>query len=168
VVTISDSGPLIRFAEVDQFDLLRQVFSELIIPPAVYDEVVRQSLDLPGAREVAEAPWIRQQVPTVQSESRWFPPALGRREVEVLRLTLELPDVTVALLDDLPARRHAGRIGVPFMGSAGVLILAKQLELISQVAPILNMMRSSRLRISDDAVREVLDAANELLDDSHP
>jgi predicted nucleic acid-binding protein len=40
IAVISDSSPLNYLALLDDFDLLHQVFGTLIIPPAVYCEVV--------------------------------------------------------------------------------------------------------------------------------
>jgi predicted nucleic acid-binding protein len=37
---VADSGPIIVFARIGRLDLLRQVVGELIIPDAVYEELV--------------------------------------------------------------------------------------------------------------------------------
>ena len=59
MTVVSSSGPLIAFAVIGQFDLLRQVYGSLSIPQAVYDEVVVQGAGQPGAAEVQGANWIR-------------------------------------------------------------------------------------------------------------
>lgn len=39
---ISNSSPIIDLAKIDQMDLLRDFFGELLIPEAVYDECMTQ------------------------------------------------------------------------------------------------------------------------------
>lgn len=37
---VSNAGPLIALAQIDQFDLLQLLYGEIVIPPAVHKEVV--------------------------------------------------------------------------------------------------------------------------------
>jgi predicted nucleic acid-binding protein len=61
---VADSGPIIVFARIGRLDLLRQVVGELIIPDAVYEELVGSGTERPGAAEVAHGDRIRRR--TVQ------------------------------------------------------------------------------------------------------
>ncbi len=58
-VVVSDSSPLIHLSQIGHLNLLRELFSEVLIPPAVYREVVLEGRGRPGSREVKEASWIR-------------------------------------------------------------------------------------------------------------
>ncbi|MGA1839023.1 MAG: DUF3368 domain-containing protein [bacterium] len=40
-IFISDSGPIISFSRAGYLDLLQQVINELLIPEAVYREIIR-------------------------------------------------------------------------------------------------------------------------------
>jgi len=53
MAAISDSSSPILFSRTQRLDLLRQVFTEIIIPPAVRDDVLAASAKLPGAESVA-------------------------------------------------------------------------------------------------------------------
>jgi len=55
---ISNSGPLITLATIGKLDLAKLLFERILIPQAVYDEVVVCGEGEPGSREVAEAEWI--------------------------------------------------------------------------------------------------------------
>jgi uncharacterized protein len=67
---VADSSFLIAFATIDALPLLPRMFSEVLIPEAVYREVVTESVGLPGSKEVASADWIkRRSVEDQQSES---------------------------------------------------------------------------------------------------
>ena len=63
---VSNSGPLIALATVSKLHLLKDLFGQIYIPPAVYDEVVVYGEGKPGARETGAAEWIK----TVQVEDR--------------------------------------------------------------------------------------------------
>jgi uncharacterized protein len=56
---VSDAGPIIAFARIGRLSLLREVTDSLLIPDAVYDEIVLKKGGMPGAAEVAQAAWIQ-------------------------------------------------------------------------------------------------------------
>lgn len=56
---VSNSSPLIHLSQIGRLSLLREFFGELLIPPAVYREVVVEGRGRPGSREVREASWIK-------------------------------------------------------------------------------------------------------------
>lgn len=58
---VADAGPIISFARIGRLDLLRKIVVELIIPPAVYKELVVKGKSLAGAEEIAGASWIKRQ-----------------------------------------------------------------------------------------------------------
>ncbi len=53
MIAVSNSTPLIALSKIGRLDLLRNYFDEVLIPEEVYDEVVRRSGNLAGAREEA-------------------------------------------------------------------------------------------------------------------
>lgn len=56
---VCNASPLINLARIGQLDLLRQLYTELSIPRAVWDEVVEQGAGQPGAEQVKTASWIK-------------------------------------------------------------------------------------------------------------
>jgi predicted nucleic acid-binding protein len=51
---VADSGPVIAFARLGRLDLLHQVVGTLVIPHAVYEELVGRGTTRPGAAEVRQ------------------------------------------------------------------------------------------------------------------
>ncbi len=58
---VSNSSPLITLARIGRLDILRQLYSEIVIPEAVWHEVVVEGDEQPGAEAVRSASWIVQQ-----------------------------------------------------------------------------------------------------------
>jgi predicted nucleic acid-binding protein len=54
MIIVADSGPIISFARAGRLDLLKQVTTELIIPDAVFEEIVVSGGDRAGAEEVKQ------------------------------------------------------------------------------------------------------------------
>ena len=55
---ISDSSPLICFIKINRLDILQQLFSEVIVPPIVYDEIQKIKPLGFNINEFLEAKWI--------------------------------------------------------------------------------------------------------------
>lgn len=156
---VSNSSPLILLARVGRLGLLREVFNEVLVPDAVWHEVVAQGAGRSGEVAVAGTPWIQR-----QSVLEKAPPmhALGAGEADAIALALNLG--LPLLLDDRDARRVARARGLLVYGSGGVLILARDAGLLSLVRPVLDDLRAAGLYLSDGAYREILRAAGERVD----
>ena len=48
-IIVSNSTPLINFATINQLDLLKQLFGQIFIPQAVWDELVIKRADYASA-----------------------------------------------------------------------------------------------------------------------
>lgn len=59
MIVVANSTPLIALSKVGKFNLLKDIFGEIVIPQGVYDEVVVQGAGRPGAGKVRKAAWIR-------------------------------------------------------------------------------------------------------------
>lgn len=55
MIAVSNAGPLIACAKIGKFDLLRDLFAHLMIPPAVYEEIVIKGAGRIGSDEVQHA-----------------------------------------------------------------------------------------------------------------
>ena len=158
---VSNSGPLIALATIGKFDLLKNLFGQIYIPQAVYDEVVVYGEGEPGAKETKEAEWIE----TLQVEDRLAVNLLREEmdagESEAIVLAQEL-DAAYVLIDEAVARRKARLIGLRMTGTLGILLMAKEVGLIPAVRPVLDELRRTEFRISSKVYREILAKAGEV------
>jgi uncharacterized protein len=142
---VSDSGPFINLATVNQFDLLQRYFQSVVTIHEVYEEVVTQGRGLPGSQELAaarEAGFVRLieiQRPQLVTESRQSAPAeVSDIDIQVLVLAIEqqLP----LLSDDEPLRTLAKTRGTTVSGSIGLLIQACRDGVIPALKPVLDQL----------------------------
>jgi uncharacterized protein len=93
-------------ARIDQFQVLQFLYNEILIPPAVRDEVVRAGGERPGVVEVETVNWI--QVANVQNQTAvmLLQERLDRGESEAIVLALE-QEADLLLIDEARGRRVA-------------------------------------------------------------
>ena len=161
---VSDSSTLIQLSRLERFYLLQEFFVEVLILPAVWQEVVERGSDREGAGEVAEAVtkgWIRMVEPANSELVRAFRANLGAGESEAIALAIEL-DADVLLIDERRGRREARRYFLSIMGFVGVLIQAAREGKIESLRDELDLIRQdSRFHISENLYREAPNAAGE-------
>jgi predicted nucleic acid-binding protein len=151
MVVVSNSSPLIALQQIHRLDLLQELFHEILIPSAVARE---------AATSVAGIPWIRIQTlagPVLPETQR---SSLGQGEREAPTLAKELK-ADIVILDDDPARRIGFRLGLPVMGTVGILLLAKQRGLLPAVKPLLRDLIEADFFLSPQIYEMVLKGAGE-------
>ena len=123
-------------SKLNRLNLLADLYGEVWIPRAVYEEVVTRGLarGMPDALTVRLF-WQHQQWPVVdvpETALLTYTPSVtpGPGETEVLALAQTLPEPLV-LLDDEIARAEARRLKLPVRGTLGVLAHAYRQELLS-------------------------------------
>lgn len=161
MIVVSDSSALIGLASVGHLDLLRMIYGEVLIPPAVYREVVDLGEQRPGVREVTTAAWIKTTALTDRTLAASLTERFGPGESEAIALAVER-DADVILLDEHRARGHAARLGLRVIGVVGVLLRAKRGGQIERVKPILDMLIfRAGFRISARLYEQALRAVGE-------
>lgn len=158
---VSNSSPLIFFGAIGRLELLRAVYGEILVPPAVWRETVGRGAGMPGSTELQETQWIRPLAPSAQKLALVAPADLGDGETEAIALAMSLRPTAMVILDDLPARRVALQAGLEGTGSGGVVVLAKELRLVSSVDPMLTELRGVGLYLSESVVETLLALAHE-------
>lgn len=156
-IVVSDTGPLIALAKVDQLRLLDALFDKVLIPPAVYRELLAKSgaeadcLDR-ALQEFLELVSALQIQPGVEIATLNLD--RGEREAVALAYTHK----ALLIVDERLGRVAARRLGLTVTGVAGILIQAKMSGLLSEVTPVLEEMRQRGYWLSQD----VLDIAAQL------
>jgi len=158
-VLIVDSGPLIALSLVNEVEILNQLYSNVLVPQAVMDEIAGQGVYRQASDIFVRASWI-ETVKVTPSSHNLFAVFLGKGEVEVMQLGLKNTDALL-LIDDYRARRAAEALHLKTTGTAGVLVRAKKMGLIDKVVPLLHTMRDGGYYIDDKIIEIVRQRASE-------
>jgi len=161
MIIVSNTTPLIGLAVIGHFDLLRQLFGHIHISQAVYDEVIVRSSEQGGARdEVNAAEWIEiVEVTNREAVDELFD-ELDLGEAETIVLARESGAAWV-LMDEKIGRRKLDEFGLNKIGTAGILLKAKQLGLLPSIQSDLERLRQYGFRLSQPVMNAVLRQANE-------
>ncbi len=156
---IADSSPLIILLKSDLEQILSELFDEILIPEAVWQEVLAGGNDDLAKQKLPFLTWAtRVSLNSINEEIEKY--NLGKGETEALSLALETPNAGV-ILDDHAARKCAGTLKIPFIGTGGLLISAKQKNLILSVSETLEKVQSEGLWLSDAVIKMLKKKAGE-------
>jgi len=162
MIVVSNTTPLIGLAAIQRFDLLQHLFGRIYIPQAVYDEAVTGGREEGGAkREVSTADWIETVPVKDQLAVEVLLDELDRGEAETIVLARELR-ATWVLMDEKKGRRKVTELGLDRIGTVGILLKAKQIELLPQIRPEVERLRRQGFSLSQRVVDAILQQANEL------
>jgi len=160
---VVDSSVLISLAAGEQFDVLREFYAPIYVPPAVWDEVtsVQRPFGATEARWARQAGWLILRAPARLDRVRSLAMSLQPGETEALALALELPDALL-LIDDAQGRRAASALGLAYTGTLGVLLRAKAEGRLPALRPVLELLQQRTTFWLSAAVRQaVLQQAGE-------
>jgi predicted nucleic acid-binding protein len=160
VIVISDTSVISGLIKIQQLTLLKQIFSEIILSPAVrseLDELQRFGYDLSVLNQVD---WITERIPSDSGLISKFEEVLDRGEAEAIALAKE-SKADFLLLDEKKGRRIAEEEGLTVIGSIGILIRAKQLQILPKVKPMLDDLIKHNFRISTALYQAALKKAGE-------
>lgn len=145
-VLVVNASPLIFLARIDRLDLLSSLAKLLVVPEAVLREIQAGS-DRDRTAEQLKAVSSILRVDDLQVPDRIRLWDLGAGESQVLAHGLERPGSEV-VLDDLAARRCALGLGLPMVGTLGVIILCRRRGLIHAARPVVEALLDAGLRLT--------------------
>ncbi len=159
---VSNASPLINLARIGKLTLLRDLYGELIVPEAVWQEVVIEGAGQPGADEVESATWIKTQAATNRQLVNALQQDWDAGEAEAIALTLEM-GAELLLMDEHLGRETARHLGLRYVGLVGALAEAKRRGLIRAVKTHLDALRDiAGFRVVDALYARVLQDEGEV------
>lgn len=160
MIIVSDTSPVTNLIRVDHLFILQQLFRKLIIPKAVYEELC----EIPAQQKIiGEQNWITI-APVINSElmSR-LEHQLDKGEAESIALAIQL-QADYLLIDEMKGRHIAEEMGLKIVGLLGILVKAKQENVIVLVKPILErLIEEAGFRIHISLYKRILEMAGENL-----
>lgn len=160
MIVVSDSTPLITLMKAARIDLLHDLFGEIVIPEAVYQELTLNSHFPQEARIIRESAFIRvvqvKDRKTVSVLQRATGLDLGESEAIVYA---DDNHADILLMDEVSGRRVALDMGIEIMGSVGVLVTAYKGGYISasEADEAFQKIRSAKRHISERLINDALE-----------
>jgi len=153
MIVVVDATPLIALAIIDQLVLLQRLFADVLVPSAVYKEVLAGT-DKPGATVIANASWLQVRSPAANPTIEPLLLGLDEGEFQVLLLAREVQADWV-LLDEKLGRRVAQALHLPVKGTVGVLLAAVHAGLLPKAQALLfaQQLTTNGIRISPSVMR---------------
>jgi predicted nucleic acid-binding protein len=137
MIIVSNTSPIINLAMVGQLNLLEQLYLNIDLAQAVYDEIVVAGIGKPGASEMQKANWLQvhqvANIPLVKALEL----ELDMGEAETIAFAVELK-ADLVLLDERRGRNVAARLGLNKIGILGILFEAKNKGLLPNIKPVLD------------------------------
>lgn len=141
MLVVSDTSPIINLARIGHLHLLPELFTEIVIPTAVFDEIAGEGNNEPGSDEVKTASWVKILPAPAQPLLPKLLMDLDRGEAEAIVLAIDIKAEYV-LMDETLGRQIAVTYHLQPLGLLGILILAKQKDLVGTVAPLMDRLQS--------------------------
>ncbi len=158
---ISNNSSLVALFGLDLLFLLRELYTEVWIPEEVKAEFLGVER-MHRLQALNDAPWIKTvHLTDVKDVSTYVRSGLDLDEAAVFALAKK-HDAQFVIIDELKARQHAARIGLPFRGTVGVLIAAKEEGLIDAIKPLLIQLRDNGIHLSNRLINNALQDAGEM------
>lgn len=157
MLIIADSSALVALATCEALEILLELYDDLKVPPAVYDEVVE-----PGKSQSSVLKLFLKKRVAVVDASRFVFSAggLGQGELEAMALYKQL-SANWLLIDDRRARTVAEHNDIHCIGALGVLLLAKHKGVIKNITSYVEKLRNSPIHYGEVLLEKVLSLAGE-------
>ncbi|MEI7423286.1 MAG: DUF3368 domain-containing protein [Prolixibacteraceae bacterium] len=155
-IVIADSGPIFSLALIDKLELLDSLFDDILIPPAVWNEISADETK-PFYDRVCNYFKDRVKHTTGFNELTFI---MGYGESESVILYNEV-EADFLLIDDKKARSIAENLGVKCIGTIGLLSAAKDKGYIVALRPIFEDFLTHQRYYSIDLLNAILLRKNE-------
>jgi predicted nucleic acid-binding protein len=160
---VSNTSPVLNLAIVDLLHILQHQFGQVLVPPAVLEEM-RLDTNFPGVdriRQSMQEGWLSASELANDQLARALRRDLDDGEAEAIALSLQLGFDTV-LIDEHDGRSIARSMGLATVGVLGILLRAKRIGEISSVKEALQKLQNEAgFYISDHLFTSILSQAGE-------
>jgi len=155
---ISNTTPIITLLTISKLELLRNIYGKIIIPEGVYQEI-EEGKSKNFYKDLSKIDWI--EIKSIaDKEPLKYISDLDKGEAEVIVLANEI-NADLVIIDEKAGREYAEHFGIKLTGTIGILLKAKQLDLINKIEPLLKTMKENGIWLSQKFINHVLKIANE-------
>lgn len=158
MIVISDTTTITNLIHIDKLNLLKDLYTEIIVPKEVYEELAK----LPHQKEIVSSQdWIiHSEISDIDLYEKLVKD-LDKGESEAITLAIE-KQADLLIIDERKGRKIAKSYGLKIIGLLGILIVSKQKGLIPALKPVLEkLVHEYDFRIHPQLLRTVLEKVGE-------
>lgn len=148
-IIVTDTSCLILLDKLDLLFVLKDLFAAITITSEIAQEYGK---NLPA--------WISVQDAQNKHYQRMLQSTIDVGEASAIALAIEQQDCLL-IIDDNKARKAASRLKISYIGTLGLLLEAKEVGLIKLIKPILEKIKKTNFRVTDNLEKEILRLAGE-------
>ena len=155
---VVNASPIISLARIGCAELMLDLYSQVVVPYGVYEEIAACSVVDPAVS------WIRRHESLLVREiaipatvSEWN---LGKGEAQVLAYAY-LNKAFTASIDDRPAKRCAEALSIRVCGTIALIVEAKRRQLVPCASALLVELRANGFRMTESLFAKALSLSNE-------
>ena len=160
MIVIADTTPIITLMKLNRLDLLEKLFDTVILPNAVYEELVSNSNYVTEAQMVVECPFLKRREVSDRQSIKILREVVGLDVGESEAIVLaEEKQADLLIIDERKGRRVAKQMGLKITGTIGILLHAFDYKILSseEILSCTESLRDSSIRISDSLFELILD-----------
>lgn len=151
MLVVADSSPLIYLSRVGVLHILPVLFGDIVVPTAVWNEAVEGRPSASGIEKLRKADWLR----VVDNPSAAVDLGLDPGETAAI-LVAESLHADLLLIDERVGRAVAQERGLAVRGTLGVLVQARQSDVLSALKPVLEALVAEGFRIAPALIQQAL------------
>lgn len=161
MIIVSDASILINLAIIKQLELLKSLYDKVVIPDAVFHEIVVKGAGKPGAQEIQMLDWLEVKSCQDVNMVNKLLNDVDLGEAEAITLSLEM-QANLLLIDEKLGRQKAKEFNIKTIGLLGILLDAKNQGVVSSVTSIMDRLRvEAKFRIGESLYQQVKKLAGE-------
>lgn len=141
-----DTSSLILLSKINELDLLQLVYNTVYITEVIKKEFGE---DLPE--------WIKIEAFNFDIHSRYD---LDLGEASIFSNSMKFKD-SLLIIDDAKARKVALQLKLKHTGTIGLIIIAKKLNYLTEIKPVLEKIKTTNFRLSNEIYAMALMLAGE-------
>jgi uncharacterized protein len=158
MIIVSDTSPISNLLQIGEIELLRLIFSRVIIPDAVYHEICEVEANRTA---LIQLDWIERMTVSDTTLRDRLLLTVDPGEADAIALAVEL-SADYLLIDEALGRSVAKDLGLNITGLLGVLLRAKRDGHITQIKPYLDrLVNEVGFRLSAALIDDALYQAGE-------
>ena len=156
-LVIADSGPIFSLAVINKLEILNVLFESIKIPFAVWEEITLHKTTDNYQRIQS---FFQDKIQKIEGFNELtFLMDYGESESVVLYKELQ---ADFLLIDDKKARKIAENLGVNCIGTIGLLSVAKEKNIISELRPFFEIFIENKRFYSITLLNTILEKHNEV------